>query len=118
MKRLINVSMILLMLVGAISVYTVKNRSERVTHEIDNLRADIEEEEQAIAALKAEWAVLRQPSLLQAQLARHKDQLALEPIQPAQFGSVAELPDRPLTIELLISKSLGDLFEQSEGTVR
>jgi hypothetical protein len=63
-------------------------RTERVLR----LRAEIREERDAIAVLRAEWARLDSPIRLQGIAERH---LALKPLNANQYDALKNLPDRP-----------------------
>src|SRR5882757_4136663 len=63
-------------------------RTERVLR----LHAEIREQRDAIATLRAEWARLDAPLRLQGLAERH---LSLKPINATQYDSLKNLPDRP-----------------------
>ena len=63
-------------------------RTERVLR----LNAEIREQRDAIAALRAEWARLDAPVRLQGFAERH---LALKPLSASQYDSLRNLPERP-----------------------
>ena len=63
-------------------------RTERVLR----LHADIREQRDAIAALRAEWTKLDAPSRLQGLVERH---LPLKSIVATQYDSLKNLPERP-----------------------
>src|SRR6201986_3311156 len=63
-------------------------RTERVLR----LRAQIREERDAIAVLRAEWAKLDSPLRLQGLAERH---LALKPLNATQYDSLKNRPARP-----------------------
>jgi len=56
------------------------------------LHAEIREQRDAIAALRAEWAKLDAPLRLQGLADRH---LALKPLVATQYDSLKNLPERP-----------------------
>ena len=64
------------------------SRTERVLR----LNAEVREQRDAIAALRAEWAKLDAPLRLQGLAERH---LTLKPITGAQFDQLKNLPERP-----------------------
>ena len=64
------------------------SRTERVLR----LHAEIREQRDAIAVLRAEWAKLDAPLRLQGLADRH---LALKPIIATQYDSLKNLPERP-----------------------
>jgi len=63
-------------------------RTERVLR----LHAQIREQRDAIAVLRAEWARLDAPLRLQGLAERH---LQLKPLNAAQYDSLKNLPERP-----------------------
>jgi hypothetical protein len=56
------------------------------------LHADVREQREAIAALRAEWSRLDAPVRLQGLAERH---LTLKPIGANQYDQLKNLPDRP-----------------------
>ena len=56
------------------------------------LNAEIREQRDAIAALRAEWARLDAPLRLQGLAERH---LALKPLTATQYDQLKNLPERP-----------------------
>jgi len=56
------------------------------------LRNDVREQRDAIAALRAEWAKLEAPGRLQGLAERHTE---LKPIDVTQFDDFKTLPERP-----------------------
>jgi hypothetical protein len=64
------------------------SRTERVLR----LNAEVREQRDAIAALRAEWARLDAPLRLQGLADRH---LALKPLVATQYDSLKNLPERP-----------------------
>jgi cell division protein FtsL len=92
MMRLINIGVITALLLAAGDVYRIKFDSTRQVQRLAKLRMDIAREQDAIAALRAEWARLDNPSRIQDLARRH---LALKPIEPRQFDRLDVLPERP-----------------------
>jgi cell division protein FtsL len=92
MMRLINIGVITALLLAAGDVYRIKFDSTRQVQRLAKLRMDIAREQDAIAALRAEWAKLDNPSRIQDLARRH---LALKPIDPRQFDRLDGLPERP-----------------------
>jgi cell division protein FtsL len=92
MMRLINIGVITALLLAAGDVYKIKFDSTRQVQRLAKLRMDIAREQDAIAALRAEWAKLDNPGRIQALARRH---LALKPIEARQFDNLEALPERP-----------------------
>ena len=90
--RLVNLCVFVLLVLAAASVYEIKFESTLRAERIAKMRGDLRRERDAIAALRAEWAQLENPARIQGLVLRH---LKLGPIQPMQFDSLDQLPERP-----------------------
>ncbi len=90
--RLIHLFVICALVFAAAYVYRIKMESTVRTERVLRLRADIREERNHIAALRAEWATLSSPKRLQGLAERHLD---LRPVEATQFGQLKNLPPRP-----------------------
>ena len=85
--------LVLGMLVFAASyVYRIKMESTSRTERVLRLNAEIREQRDAIATLRAEWARLDAPLRLQGLAERH---LGLKPINATQYDQLKNLPERP-----------------------
>jgi hypothetical protein len=60
---------------------------------MERLAGEIRRERDAIAALRAEWALLGSPARIQGLVERH---LALRMLDPAQIDHLDHLPERPV----------------------
>lgn len=80
-------------LAGAVGfgLFQLKHEVQALEDEMFRLNRSIVAEQQAVHVLKAEWSYINQPQRLQALAARHLD---LQPMKPAQLGSIADLPVR------------------------
>jgi cell division protein FtsL len=92
MMRLIHIGVITALILAAADVYRIKFDSTRQVQRLAKLRMDIAREQDAIAALRAEWAKLDNPGRIQDLARRH---LALKPIEARQFDRLDALPERP-----------------------
>ena len=92
MMRVLNILVIAALVSAAAYVYKIKFESTRQAERLAKLRMEIRQEQDAIAALRAEWSKLDTPSRIQALANRH---LSLKPIDPRQFDALRNLPDRP-----------------------
>lgn len=92
MMRVINLLVIAALFAAASYVYKIKFESTRQAERIAKLRTEIRQEQDTIATLRAEWARLDSPMRIQELAGRH---LALRPINPRQFDSLRNLPERP-----------------------
>jgi hypothetical protein len=90
--RIIHLLVIGVLVFAAAYVYRIKMESTERTERVLRLRAEIREERDAIAVLRAEWARLDSPIRLQGLAERH---LALKPLNANQYDSLKTLPDRP-----------------------
>src|ERR1700738_2756699 len=62
------------------------------TEQVLRLHAEVREQRDAIAALRAEWSKLDEPLRLQGLAERH---LTLKPIGASQYDQLKNLPERP-----------------------
>lgn len=92
MMRLLNICVIVALVVAAADVYKIKFESTRQAQRVVKLRTEIRREHDAIAALRAEWAKLDNPTRIQDLARRH---LQLRPVEVHQFDRLDNLPERP-----------------------
>jgi hypothetical protein len=90
--RIIHLLVIGLLVFAASYVYRIKMESTSRTERVLRLNAEIREQRDAIAALRAEWAKLDAPLRLQGIADRH---LPLKPLVATQYDQLRNLPDRP-----------------------
>jgi hypothetical protein len=90
--RIIHLLVIGVLVFAAAYVYRIKMGSTLRTERVLRLHAEIREQRDAIAVLRAEWARLDAPLRLQGLAERH---LALKPLNAAQYDSLKNLPERP-----------------------
>src|SRR3954454_20028942 len=90
--RIIHLLVIGVLVFAAAYVYRIKMESTARTERVLRLNAEIREQRDAIAGLRAEWAKLDSPLRLQGLAERH---LALKPITATQYDSLKNLPERP-----------------------
>src|SRR5262252_4657165 len=90
--RFVHLLVICALVFAAGYVYRVKMVSTARTERVMQLRNDVREQREAIAALKAEWAKLEAPGRLQGLADRHT---SLKPIDSNQFDNFRSLPERP-----------------------
>jgi hypothetical protein len=90
--RLLNILVIGALILAASFVYKIKFDSTLQAERVAKLAGELRRERDAIATLRAEWAKLDTPGRIQGLASRH---LALQPIQPMQFDSLDQLPERP-----------------------
>lgn len=90
--RIVHLLVIGALIFAAAYVYRIKMESTVRTERVMRLHADIREQRDAIAALRAEWSRLEAPLRLQGLAERHLD---LKPVQGSQYDSLRNLPERP-----------------------
>lgn len=89
----------LLWLIAAILVgcglYQLKYEVQAKEERLARLNRQIQQEQEAIHVLAAEWAFLNRPDRLAELSKRH---LELTPVEPAQFSKVAAIPEKSLVL--------------------
>jgi hypothetical protein len=90
--RIIHLFVIGMLVVAVAYVYRIKMESTDRTERVLRLRAEIREQRDAIAVLRADWARLDAPLRLQGLAERH---LQLRPLNATQYDSLKNLPERP-----------------------
>src|SRR5262245_17869915 len=93
MMRLLNILVIGALVAAAAYVYKIKFESTRQAERIAKVRMEIRQEQDAIASLRAEWSKLETPARVQELAKRHLT--TLRPIDPRQFDTLRNLPERP-----------------------
>ena len=90
--RVVHLFVICALVFAAAYVYRIKMDSTGRTEKVLRLRAEIRDERDAIATLRAEWSKLEAPLRLQGLAERHLD---LKPIEGPQYDALKSLPERP-----------------------
>ena len=90
--RIIHLLVIAALVYAAAYVYRIKMESTARTERVLRLHAEIREQRDAIAVLRAEWSKLDAPSRLQGLAERH---LPLKPLSATQYDTLKNLPERP-----------------------
>ena len=90
--RLLHLLVIGALVFAAAYVYRIKMDSTVRTERVLKLHAEIREERDKIAVLRAEWARLDAPLRLQGLVERH---LPLKPLNANQYNDLKNLPERP-----------------------
>jgi cell division protein FtsL len=91
MMRLLNICLIAALVLAAADVYKIKFESTRQSQRLIRLRTDIRQEQNAIAALRAEWSKLDSPARIEALARRH---LSLRATETQQYDRLDNLPPR------------------------
>jgi hypothetical protein len=90
--RFLHLAVVAALIVAAVYVYKIKFESTMRAAEAARLAAEIKREQDAIAALRAEWAQLENPTRIQGLVERH---LSLRMLDPTQIDRLDRLPERP-----------------------
>jgi hypothetical protein len=90
--RIIHLLVVGMLIFAAAYVYRIKMESTSRVERVQRLNADIREQRDAIAVLRADWAKLDAPLRLQGMAERH---LGLRPIVATQHDQLKSLPERP-----------------------
>jgi hypothetical protein len=77
---------------SAAYAYSIKYDTLYYAEQVAKLRAKIQRERDAIAVVKAEWALLNKPDRLQRMTEQNLD---LQPMNIQQLARLADLPSRP-----------------------
>jgi hypothetical protein len=80
---------------AAVFVFQVKYQAEAVAEKAARLQRQVDEENETVSLLKAEWSLLIQPGRVQDLVERHAEQLKLTPLDPKQITTLEKLPMRP-----------------------
>lgn len=113
MRNLIVLATVLSVMGLAFWAYRENYRTQSALGEMKTLQRDIATLREGLSVLKAEWAYLNRPDRLRELTNLNFERLALLPLQPSQFGSVAQVafPAAPLPPILEPVDTIGDLSE-------
>ena len=106
MLRFLNLLAVGLLIGSATYAYTVKYETILFGEQIIKTKHEIAVEQDAIARLHAEWALLTRPERLQSLAEKHT---GLKRMELAQIVQLGDLPDRPPPVDTIGRKldSLG-----------
>jgi hypothetical protein len=109
---------------AAIFVFQIKYRAEAVAERAATLQRQVDQENETLSLLQAEWSLLIQPTRVQELVERHAEALKLQPLDPAQITQIENLPMRPkgpaaedeaaLSAILEAEPGLGDLLGEQQ----
>lgn len=116
MIRNLNILLIFTSVLVLSGVYALKFSIENTASERTELIAQIDSQEGELSLLKADEAVLGQPGHIGPIVARHELALAIVPVKQEQFGSLADLPMRPVQ-QQPNSAAMDELFLALESGV-
>jgi hypothetical protein len=115
MIRTLNIILVCTSIAALIGVYALKYSVEETAAEKVALERTIDRQEGELSLLKADWAYLNQPAHVGPIIARHAEALGLVPTRPEQFGSIDDLPMRPVVQN--DTAALDSLFESLEAGI-
>ena len=110
--RLLHLMVIGTLLFAAAYVYRIKMESTVRTGRVMQLRADLRNEREAIAALRAEWSRLDNPARLQALAQRHT---SLRRMDATQFDALANLPAKPAPLKPEPADPIGAMIDETDS---
>ena len=118
MWRIINLSLVVFVIVGAAVTFNIKHRAELAEDEVARLQRQIKLERETLDLLKADWAYLNNAQRLQNIVAAFKDELDLVGASTEQLITLDERPDyaRRVSVET-IADALEDLDGVTTGTI-
>ena len=114
MIRKFNILLMLTSAVALTAVYGLKYSVEEVAKSKQALERQIQKQQGQLSLLKADWSFLNQPGYIQPIVTRHQQELNLQPIKQTQFGSLGDLPMRPVQPD---TNAMTELFESLESGV-
>jgi hypothetical protein len=116
MIRNLNIILIFTSVLMLAGVYGLKFSIENTASERTALIALIDSQEGELSLVKADEAVLSQPGHIGPIVQRHEFALAIGPVKQEQFGSLADLPMRPVR-QQPNSAAMDELFMALESGV-
>jgi hypothetical protein len=112
--RLLHIFVVGMLVMAAAYVYRIKFEATVQAEQLAKLRGEIRRERDAIAALRAEWARLDNPTRIEGLARRH---LPLRQIDPLQYDRLDALPERPpLLVPPDIEDPIGALIDRADET--
>jgi hypothetical protein len=112
--RKLNIVLLLTSSIAFVAVYGLKYSVEEIAKSKAGLERQIERQKGELSLLEADWSYLNQPGYVQPIIMRHQDQLDLQPIKQTQFGSLADIPMRPVQPD---TAAMTALFKSLEAGV-
>jgi hypothetical protein len=96
MIQKLNIFLMVTSAIAFVAVYGLKYSVEEVANSKIALGRTIDQQQAQLSLLKADWSYLNQPGYIQPIVERHIAALNLQPITQMQFGSLGDLPMRPV----------------------
>jgi len=92
MIRLTDMALIAVAVGGAIWTYQIKHEAELSAKRLNDLRAQIQAQNDKIVLLEADWAIFTSPDYLEPIAKRYETQLGLKQMESTQIVTARELP--------------------------
>lgn len=118
MSRALNVILILLVVIGVGYTYKIKDEAEQASEHAAALQRQIDEVQQTIEILKAEWSHLSRPDRIQSLVERYEQQLGLTPMDAHQFSTLEDVPLKALELDPSADGPLGGFASGGTGLGR
>ncbi len=115
MLRTLNFILVCTSVVGLVGVYGLKYAVGETASEKVSIQRHIDRQESELSLLQADWAYLNQPAHVAPIVARNAEALGLMPTKPQQFGSMSDLPMRP--VFQMDDTGLDGLFQSLEAGI-
>ena len=97
MWRALNLILVLALIATAAIAYHINYGTDRAAREARRLEAQIASERDRTQALVGEWTKLDQPARIQDLVGQYGAYLDLNPMDPAQFATLDDIPFRQIT---------------------
>lgn len=112
-RRIFNIVLLAVMIVGAIVTFEMKRRAEASANEVARIETEIAAQKDRLSVLRAEWSLLTQPGRLQAIVEEHGDYFQLAPFAPDQIATIGEIPLKPIGSEDQVRELIARLAEET-----
>jgi cell division protein FtsL len=99
MLRIINVCLVFGLVALACVIYQVKYQARGLDADIRSLNAEIDEERDAIAVLRAEWSLLNRPERIERLAQKHLKLAPAKPVQIVTLDAVSDSDFDPARLE-------------------
>lgn len=114
MIRFLNLFFVITSAMLLVGVYALKYQTVDTANEKLALERTIEQQENGLSSLRADWAYLNQPSRINPIIQRHLERLELQIVSQDQFISIDEIPMRVAKPD---DDALTELFKSLEAGV-
>lgn len=115
MVRTLDIVMIAMLIAGAGYTFKVKHDAEQAVARVESLETRIRLEREAIDILKADWSLLTSPDRLEALIARHREELGLEPLSPRQIVTLDKIPQKQPDLVPIDGEGMADDAREAQA---